>query len=60
MCFVGIDVGQASLDSAASVPLPPGQRRVPNTAAGITQLVPTLTSLAPTLIVRGSTAPLAR
>lgn len=51
MCFVGIDIGQASLDSAARVNAPALPRRVPNTAPGITQLVRALSALAPTLVV---------
>lgn len=51
MCVVGIDVGQASLDVAASAPTPALPRRVPNTESGITQLVAALTARAPTLVV---------
>lgn len=51
MCCVGIDIGQASLEVAASAPAPTLPRRVPNTTTGIAQLVAALISLAPTLVV---------
>lgn len=51
MTFVGIDVGQAFLDCAATESVPALPRRVPNTGAGITRLVAAFADLAPTLVV---------
>lgn len=51
MTYVGIDVGKAFLDSAATAPVPDLPRRVPNTAPGIARLVAALADLAPTLVV---------
>ena len=51
MCYVGIDVGKASLDIAATASSPALLRRVPNSAAGIARLVAALEELAPTLVV---------
>ena len=42
MTFVGIDIGQAFLECAATAPVPALPRRVPNTGAGITRLVAAL------------------
>jgi transposase len=53
--FVGIDVGCAHLDLAATAAAPDLPRRVPNTAPGIAMLVPTLTRLGPELIVLEAT-----
>jgi transposase len=51
MCFVGIDVGKASLDCAATVAVPDLPRRVSNTPSGLARLTAALTPLAPTLVV---------
>jgi transposase len=53
--FIGIDVGLKHLDLAISVTEVPLPRRVPNTPEGIAHLVPTLTRLAPELIVLEAT-----
>lgn len=53
--FIGIDVGQKSLDVAASVAAPRLPRRVPNTAAGIAHLVAGLGEVAPALVVLEAT-----
>lgn len=53
--FIGIDVGLKHLDVAASPKVPSLPRRVANTPAGLAGLVPTLTSLSPTLIVLEAT-----
>jgi transposase len=55
MCFVGIDVGQASLDAAATAPAPALPARVPNDAAGIARLVAAVAALAPALVVLEAT-----
>ena len=55
MCFVGIDVGQASLDAAATAATPALPRRVANDAAGIARLVAALAALRPTLVVLEAT-----
>jgi transposase len=55
VCFVGIDVGQSSLDAAATVPAPALPARVPNAAAGIERLVAALAALAPALVVLEAT-----
>lgn len=51
MCFIGIDIGQAFLDLTARSPVVALPRRVPNSAAGIAQVVAAVTPLAPTLVV---------
>ena len=53
--FVGIDVGSRWLDLAATPAAPTLPQRVPNTPEGITQVVPVLDTLAPTLIVLEAT-----
>lgn len=53
--FIGIDVGLKHLDLAASVPVTALPRRQANTPEGIASLLPTLSSLAPTLIVLEAT-----
>ena len=53
--FLGIDVGLKHLDLAATVTGTALPRRVTNTPEGIATLVPTLTSVAPTLIVLEAT-----
>ena len=53
--FVGIDIGSRWLDLAAPGAAHPLPRRVPNTADGITSLIPTLRTLQPTLIVLEAT-----
>jgi transposase len=55
MVFVGIDVGQSSLEAAASGPAPALPRRVPNDQAGRARLVAALTALAPALVVLEAT-----
>jgi transposase len=55
MLFVGIDVGQAALDLAATVPIPSLPRRLPNTAAGIARAVAALRAAAPELVVLEAT-----
>ena len=55
MVYVGIDIGKASLDSAATDPSVPLPRRVPNADAGIARLVAALTAIAPTLVVMEAT-----
>ena len=54
MCYVGIDVGKANLDSATDpgLALP---RRVPNTAPGIARPTAALAALAPALVVMEAT-----
>jgi transposase len=53
--FIGIDVGLKHLDLAATPVAPSLPRRVPNTPEGIATLLPTLSSLAPELIVLEAT-----
>src|SRR5689334_17775379 len=53
--FVGIDVGSRWLDLAAPAATPGLPRRVANTPEGIVTLLPTLTDLAPDLIVLEAT-----
>jgi transposase len=53
--FIGIDIGLKYLDLAATPGAPGLPRRVPNTAEGIASLLPTLRTLAPTLIVLEAT-----
>ena len=55
MCYVGIDVGKAFLDCAATDPAPALPRRVPNTAPGIARLTAALAALAPTVVVMEAT-----
>ena len=51
MCYVGIDVGKAFLDGAATDSISDLPRRVPNTATGIARLTDALAASAPTLVV---------
>jgi transposase len=51
MTFVGIDVGKANLDIAATAAMPALPRRVPNTEPGIARLVAVLASALPALVV---------
>jgi transposase len=53
--FVGIDIGARWLDLAATDRAPSVPRHVPNTAEGIAALLPTLRTLAPTLVVLEAT-----
>jgi transposase len=53
--YIGIDVGQKTLDLAAQPPLLALPRRVPNTAAGIARVLAVLTAAAPTLLVLEAT-----
>lgn len=53
--FVGIDVGQAALDAAATVPAPGLPRRVANDAAGRARLIAALREAAPALVVLEAT-----
>ena len=55
MCHIGLDIGQTWLDAAGDGPVTDLPRRVPNTAAGITQLVAALVAAAPTLVVLEAT-----
>jgi transposase len=55
MTFVGIDVGHAALDCAATASVPALPRRLPNTEAGIATLVAALAALAPDLVVLEAT-----
>ena len=55
MCCVGIDVGKANLECAATEAVSGLPRRVPNTAAGIARLTAALASLAPALVVMEAT-----
>src|SRR5215211_1138490 len=57
MTRIGIDVGKAALDLAATDPIPTLPRRVPNTDAGIARLVAALAAPAPELVVLEATGP---
>jgi transposase len=53
--FLGIDIGSKHLDLAATAPTPDLPRRLPNTAAGIRDLVAAVVPLTPTLVVLEAT-----
>jgi transposase len=55
MLHIGLDIGQAWLDAAGDGPAPGVPRRVPNTSAGITQLVTALVAVAPALVALEAT-----
>jgi transposase len=57
MTRIGIDIGKATLDCAATDPLPGLPRRVPNTATGITRLLTALQTQPPELVVLEATGP---
>jgi transposase len=57
MTRIGIDIGKATLDCAATEPLPGLPRRVPNTEMGITRLIAALQSQVPELVVLEATGP---